>query len=73
MYLTASHGALCDIHALIIDTFRYDATPSLRPLVSSAVPVNEQTRCAILEERHKREVQAKGTWIPKNAPHMSTC
>ena len=39
---------------------RYDVTPSLRPPVFSAVPVNEQTRSAISEERHKREVQAKG-------------
>ena len=66
-YSTARHGAL------IIDPFRYDATPSLRPLVSSAVLVNEQTKYATSEERHKREVQVKGVYIPENARHLSTC
>lgn len=51
-------------HELITDVFRYDAMPSQRPPVYSAVPANEQIRCAISEERHKSEDQAKGVWIP---------
>lgn len=39
--------------------------PSQKPLVYNAVLVNEQTRCAILEERRKSEVQAKGKCLAK--------
>ena len=49
----------------VTDFFRYDAMPSQRHLVYNAVLVNEQTRCAISDERPKSEVQAKGTCIAK--------
>ena len=45
---------------LVTDLFRYDAMPSRRHLVYSAVPANEQTRFATSEERRKSEAQAKG-------------
>lgn len=39
--------------------------PSQRHPVYNAVLVNEQTRCAISEERRKSEVQAKGKCVAK--------
>lgn len=59
------------IHGLVTDLFRYDAMPSRRHPVYSAVPANEQTRCAISEERHKSVVQAKGKSIPRNRGPMT--
>ena len=64
---TSPGRALFNFHRLITDISRYDAMLSRRPLGYSAVLANEQTRCAISEERHKSEVQAKGEWIPRNA------
>ena len=52
--------ALSSSHGLLTNLFRYDAMPSQRHLVYNAVPANEQTKCAISEERHKSEVLAKG-------------
>ncbi len=46
--------------------------PNPRHLVYSAVPANERTRCAISEERHKSEAQAKGKWIPGTPAPMYT-
>ena len=57
--------SLSVFHRLVTDLFRYDAMPSRRDLAYSAVPANEQTRCAISEGRHKSEAQAKGELITR--------
>ena len=53
-------GRSLQFYGPVTNLFRYDAMPSQRPLVYSAVPANEQTRCVISEGRHKSGVQAKG-------------